>query len=171
MDGRNDVTDVLISKSIVCLFQSLSTRSGLLARHDLDRTLAILDKARSVGSQATQSALYDRAKLFIDQLPAISTSNESGGRRENNESFSCSLLGMLGGTWRLGIEAHRRKLALVVRAYAASPAAVAPGNATGNQRLAKTLTEWLNEERSGPVRADVQQALLSLDDPRRVARP
>lgn len=146
----------------MCLFQCLSLTSGPA----LDQALLIVDKVKALNLRTVQSVLYERAKTFFDRFPRIDDTQaqqhdgEVPSTRESREVevFSPRLIDVLFGpkTNEAEPESTRMKRAALAVAYANS------STASETERLATTLEQWLDKERSGPIRETVRHALLAL---------
>lgn len=151
-----------MAAAVACTFQSLS-HLGVPA---LDQALLIVDKVKVLNSSMIQRVLCERAKIFIEQFPR----SDSTGTQQHDgdvqskivskevEAFSLRLIDILFGptTYEAEPEPSRMKRAVLAMTYANSAAASEIG------RLTSTLEEWLDKERSGPIREIVKRALLAI---------
>lgn len=156
--------EVTIAAAAACVFQCLSHTSGPA----LGQALLIVEKVNALNLRAVQSVLYERAKIFLDQFPHVdnTTSQQDDGKVQAKfaskevEVFSSRLIDILLGpkTHEAESESTRMKRAVLAEAYANSAAA------SEASRLTTILEQWLDEERSGPIRDTVTRALLALPE-------
>jgi hypothetical protein len=147
---------------VACVFQCLSHTS----RPALEQALSIVNKANALNLRTVQIVLYEQAKIFFDKFPRIDNTSarpQDGELRSKNvsgevEAFSSQLIEVLFGpkTNEREPESTRMKRAVLAVAYADSAAA------SETRKLTTTLEQWLEVERSGPIRETVKRALLAI---------
>ena len=155
---------------MTCAIQSLPCQGGPVT--PFQQALSICNQAKSLGSRAVQSTLYEQGKLFIDRTSQSINQNDkiqqnsdetaSGHSRKEIEGFSTALVGIVFGANDEGradseAESMRSKRAALAAAYGNARTA----SAAGLKTLTTSLEGWLVGERSGPVRDLVKQALTA----------
>jgi hypothetical protein len=149
-----------MAAAVTCTFNCLSPPSG----PTLERASLILEKIQTVNSRTVQSVLYDRAKIFFEQIPHIDSAKTPQGAGEvrskdvskETEAFSSRLIDVLFGPKisEAEPESTRMKLAALAVTYVNCAAA----SETGINILGK----WLASERSRPVHETLKRALLAI---------
>jgi hypothetical protein len=164
IEYSDKLLEATVVAAVTCVFQCLSHTSG----PTLGRALLIVDKVRALNMRTAESVLYDRAKIFFDQYPRMDntrTGQYDGDVRskdvsEDVEAFSSRLIATLlePKTNKAEPKSARMKRAVLAVTYANSNCA----SASELEWLTTALEQWLDTERSRPIRESVHRALLAL---------